>query len=161
MRDEDLQDESDGGDGTDYQPVVYARDDEQAEQLRDLLIDHDVPAMIQEDEYGDHLATAKGIPVVVPTAYLNEAGEVIEEYENMDGLVLDDESADQDEDEEEELDAVPLVPGDEEEEKEEEEEEDAQDPDVAEVELDDEGADIEEDDLDDDEEDLDADEEDS
>ena len=110
MRDDDsLQDELDGEELADCQPVAYALDDEQAEQLRDLLTDYGIPALIEKDEYGGRLTTAKGIPVLVPVDSLDEAGDIIEQYENMDELAWDDETEDEEEEEDDDEEYIEQV----------------------------------------------------
>ena len=111
----------------DYVPVAYGRDDDQATHLVDILNDHEIPA-----EVGELLGepAGQGVPVLVPADLVDEATEIIENYDDLEGLVLaDDEYEDEDEEDEEqegfeEIDEEDLYLGDEEEEDEEEEEED-------------------------------------
>ncbi len=111
----------------DYVPVAYGRDDDQAAQLVDILNDHEIPAEVGEAAEN---APGQGIPVLVPADLVDEATEIIEDYEGLEGLVLanDEYDGDEDEDEEEEgleeLDEEDLFVGDEEEEEEGDEEED-------------------------------------
>lgn len=114
--------------GEELTPVVYGRDIEEAERFRDLLEDHEIPAVIA-DEDGDFPRSAAGeVPVLVPAELLEEAGEIIAEREDLDEFeVEDDEFYDEDEDEEDELtelDADVYGAVEEEEEEEEDQEED-------------------------------------
>lgn len=76
----------------DFVPAVFARSMEQAEMFCELLNDHDIPATVGELS-GDEEAgvtrggrsMAHGVPVLVPEALLDEAGEVIAEREDAEG----------------------------------------------------------------------------
>jgi hypothetical protein len=109
----------------DYMPVAYGRDEDQATQLVDILNDHEIPAEVGETVED----LSGGIPVLVPADLLDEAKDVIEDYEGLEGLVLaDDEYEDEDDDEDsegfEELDEEDLFLGEGDGEEEEEEEDD-------------------------------------
>ena len=85
-----------------YEPVTYCRDERQAEQFRDLLIDHDIPAILPDPD-DEHVSADEGIAVLVPINSADEARDVLEEIElieelhtadpDFDGLAGDDEEA--------------------------------------------------------------------
>ena len=87
-----------------YVPVTYARTPDEAERYRQLLEDHDVPAVVDEDyEPGASPAwksTGAGVPVLVPESLLEDAREFLAEIEEMAALpdeedeVYDDEEDD-------------------------------------------------------------------
>ncbi|NQU75594.1 MAG: hypothetical protein HQ546_04665 [Planctomycetes bacterium] len=110
VENDELRDWLDNSNLAEYIPVVYARDDEQAEQYKDILTDHDIIAIIGVDEHGEGISKTDGIPVLVPRDMANEAEEVIEKYEEMDGIVVNsDEFEDKDEnDDDEDVSLVPL-----------------------------------------------------
>lgn len=71
-----------------FVPAVVARSIAQAGRYRDLLDDHDIPAIIATDEELERLGPGKpemthGVPVLVPEAMLDEASEVISEWEDF------------------------------------------------------------------------------
>lgn len=88
----------------DFVPAVYVKTIEQAEEYRELLNDHDIPAMVGEEEGGRRRGVSRGLPVLVPEVLLDEASEIIAEYEEEAQLDEEDEELDEDEDEEEEED---------------------------------------------------------
>jgi len=100
-------DEVEADELADYVPVVYAASADEAEWYRQLLEDHDVPALVDE-EYGGPPpegapAGARRVPVLVPELMLEESKEFIAELDDMDDFVADDaldESDDEDEDDE-------------------------------------------------------------
>ena len=51
---EELPGERKDGEPTEYVPVAYGRDNEQAWQLKEILIDHDIPAVIEQEDEGEH-----------------------------------------------------------------------------------------------------------
>jgi hypothetical protein len=125
---------------SDFVPAVFARSVTEAEEYRELLEDHDIPAVVgsmEEDEAditGPRRSSRKmsrGVPVLVPEPLLDEASEVIAEIEEDDELEEDEEEEDE-EDEEEDEEEFDLE-DDEEEEEEEEEEDEADDDVVAEL----------------------------
>lgn len=95
-----------------FVPVVFARSADQAEVYCELLNDHDIPAVPGEVEDADDdspagrpPSMARGVPVLVPEALLDEAGEVIAEREDAEGeFELGEEDLDDDEDEFDDLD---------------------------------------------------------
>ncbi len=116
MAEEDKDFDESEGEYTDFVPAVFARSVDEAEKYRELLDDHDIPAIIgtadhdenaDEDEDEDaprrhsSRGLTRGVPVLVPEALLDEAGEIIAETEESDEFSLDD---DYDSDEEDELD---------------------------------------------------------
>lgn len=94
-----------------YVPAVFARSVDEAEELRQLLEDHgieavlgdeqDVPVPDDPDTTVD--AIAHGVAVLVPEMYLDEAGEIIADREDADEFEDDDEL-----EEEEDEDEFPL-----------------------------------------------------
>jgi hypothetical protein len=92
-----------------FVPAVFARSSEQAEMYCELLNDHDIPAVVGDAEDAPPSqrgrSMAHGVPVLVPEALLDEAGEVIAEREDAeDEFELGDEEVDdEDEDEFDEL----------------------------------------------------------
>lgn len=82
---------------SDFVPAVVARSADEAEQYRELLDDHDIPAIIGTDEdlpgqddnddkaQREHIV-GRGIPVLVPGTLLDEASGVIadrQEFNNF------------------------------------------------------------------------------
>lgn len=61
--------------------IAYAEDGELAKQYKQLLIDNDIPAAVRLRGYED--ADIKGIPVMVPEDYIDEAHMIIESHSNM------------------------------------------------------------------------------
>ena len=112
-----------------YVPAVFAHSAAEAEFYRDLLKDHEIPAILgTEDEVADaeRPIISRGVPVLVPDAFLEEASEVIADREDLDEY--DDEiEEEEDEDEEEELGIVDDTEEDEDLDEEEDEEEDEED----------------------------------
>lgn len=98
----------------DFVPVVFARSVEEAEEYRQLLDDHDIPAIVGDERQpggtGEPPAPRKGfsrgVPVLVPEAMLDEAGEVIAEHDETDAFGLDKEDKEDEEDEEDEVTAL-------------------------------------------------------
>jgi hypothetical protein len=128
-----------------YVPAVFAHSAAEAEFYRDLLKDHEIPAVLgTEDEVADaeRPIISRGVPVLVPDAFLEEASEVIADREDLDEY--DDELEDEDdEDEEEELELADDTEDDEdlddeEEDEDEEEEENDEDEDEEDEFVDDE-----------------------
>lgn len=106
-----------------YVPAVFARSVDEAEYFRELLNDHDIPAIIgteDKDESTDHAAMSRGVPVLVPDAFLDEASEIIADREDLDEF--EDDEEDQDEEDEEDEFTIEEVDGEEDEEDEEDEE---------------------------------------
>lgn len=111
----------------DYVPAVFARNAEEAEFYRELLSDHDIPALIGADPAEEETVEGEddgpvmshGVPVMVPEAFLDEASEIISDHDEVDEFAVDEEDVDDEEDDEEEL-------GLEEEEEEDDEDEDGE-----------------------------------
>ena len=92
--------------------VVFARNADEAERFRELLEDHDIPAMVgtsddidvdsEEWQAARRQGMTHGVPVLVPEALLDEAGEVIADLDDTSGMEEDEED---EEDEEEETPA--------------------------------------------------------
>lgn len=102
--------EEEGDEYTDFVPAVFARAIAEAELYRELLNDHDIPALIGTDEEldEDDLASRQarsremthGVPVLVPEALLDEASEIIADREDLDEFGTEgDEQDEEDEDE--------------------------------------------------------------
>jgi len=91
-----------------FVPAVFARSVQEAEEYRELLDDHDIPAIVASEEDLEKLGEgvgeiSRGVPVLVPEAMLDEAGEVIAEREEFEKFhVGDEDEYDEEEDEEEE-----------------------------------------------------------
>ncbi|MFW6154047.1 MAG: putative signal transducing protein [Planctomycetota bacterium] len=85
----------------DYQAVTHARDARQAERLRDLLLDHDIEAVVAENALDDPWAAGDGVTVLVPVDDLDEAREVLDDIDVIEELDVDDEDFDDEEDEDE------------------------------------------------------------
>ena len=88
-----------------YVPAIYARSVSEADRYRQLLEDHDIPAIVDEDYASDTpdqpSAIIEGVPIVVPESLLDDARAFIAEIDEMDTLVEDedeDDSYDDDED---------------------------------------------------------------
>jgi hypothetical protein len=106
---------------TDFVPAVFARSPQEAEMYRELLEDHDIPAVVGADEEDLDKAKDKdepveeegkkkktrphsmshGVPVLVPEALLDEASEVIADREDLADFEEDELEEDEDEDDEE------------------------------------------------------------
>jgi hypothetical protein len=88
-----------------YVPVVYAGSVDEAHWYRQLLEDHDIAAVVDEDYAGlppeGVRGPPTGTPVLVRQAMLEEAGEVIAEMDEVESLEAFGEGADEDEDEDE------------------------------------------------------------
>jgi len=149
-----------GGEFTDFVPVVFARSLQEAEEYRQLLDDHDIPAIVDTEDRAAKSSDpatrrhdfSRGVPVLVPEALLDEAGEIVAEREETDEFGLDKGDSDEPEEDEEEFGlhgTEPPSPEDEEEELEEDEEDEEEEDDDQEDGL--EGEDLFQDEDDDDE----------
>ena len=102
--------EGNGGNGDDLAAVIVAPSLVEAEQFRELLEDHDIPVVVATgatlDDVPDALVEEAaddglphGVPVLVPKALLDEAGEIIadreecEEFEDDETVDVDDDDA--------------------------------------------------------------------
>ena len=74
-----------------YVPVVYAEDLDEAERYCQLLEDHDIPAIVDEDYEGldtpDGADIRQGVPVLAPEIFREEAGGLIQQLEEMDPMI--------------------------------------------------------------------------
>ena len=95
-------------------PVVVAGSADEAEQFRQVLEDHDIPAVVDTDEGVTGLAEAvsdevqpdereQGVAVLVPEGMLEEAGTILAEREEFDVLAEED-VADEDDDDGDDVD---------------------------------------------------------
>ncbi|MBN1556358.1 MAG: hypothetical protein JXA11_16580 [Phycisphaerae bacterium] len=101
-------DEFDPTEDDGFVPAAYARSMEEAEELRQLLEDHGIEAVLgdeseaperSEDSDTTLGAITHGVPILVPEMYLDEAGEIIADREDTDEFEIDDEEDEDDEDE--------------------------------------------------------------
>ena len=142
---EDEFEPADAEEYSDFVPAVFARNMEEAEEYRELLNEHDIPAMVgsqDEEENAPRRGMTRGVPVLVPEVLLDEASEIIadleeeqdefdedeeeteeeeeieDEEEEEDEDIFDDEEEEEDEDEDEDID---ILDEDDEEEQEDEE----------------------------------------
>ena len=91
----------------DFVPAVYARDLADAQRYRDLLEDHDIPVLLAGDEAdlpssvpAGAQGMTRGVPVLVPEDFLDEASEIISEVQDEEGFVdVEDAEFDEDDDE--------------------------------------------------------------
>ena len=78
---------------TSFVPAVFARSPEEAEVYCELLGDHEIPAVVGDEDSlsgGRHPAChemTQGLPVLVPEPMLDEAGEVIAGREEAEDLL--------------------------------------------------------------------------
>lgn len=92
-----------------YEVVAYARDARQAETFRDLLFDHDIPALLEEDDEGAYKFVSDGIAILVPDDTAEEARDILGELELIEELDSADPDLDDDEDDADETsDMQPL-----------------------------------------------------
>ena len=83
------------GSSRDFVPAVFARSVEEAERYQELLDDHDIPALIGENSGG----MTRGVPVMVPEVYLDEASEIIADRGELEEFdLLEEDLEDEDED---------------------------------------------------------------
>ncbi|MHC4294464.1 MAG: hypothetical protein ACYSTL_02640 [Planctomycetota bacterium] len=103
-----------GEEYADFVPVVVVHSPEEAEEYRELLSDHDIPAVVDDGESvsgnetraGQKRTVSRGVSVLVPEVLLDEASEIIADREDLDEFRVDDED-DEDEDEEFDLEEAP------------------------------------------------------
>ena len=77
-------------------PAVVARSVEEADRYRELLDDHDIPAILATDDELAHVgagrsAITRGVPILVPEAMLDEASEIIADWEDFEEYQVRDE----------------------------------------------------------------------
>jgi len=96
------------GESRDFVPAVFARSIEEAEKYRELLNDHDIPAVMGDEEEEDdstrrprRRGMTRGVPVLVPEALLDEASEIIADREQLEEYEISDDEFDNEEDEDE------------------------------------------------------------
>jgi len=99
---------------SDFVAAVFARDAKEAQSYRELLSDHEIPAIcgldaaLEEDDESKTKARrtsmTHGVPVLVPEDLLDEASEVIADRENLTELGLDEMEEDDEDEEDGELD---------------------------------------------------------
>lgn len=87
-------------------PVVFGRNEDEAERYCEILEDHDIEAIIgfegNEDRVDpDAMTVSRGTPVLVPESLLDEASEVISELQDelYEGFEEEDEEDQNEEDE--------------------------------------------------------------
>lgn len=90
-----------------FVPAVFARSQEEAEVYCELLNDHEIPAVVGDDNMPDghdqpvHHGMTHGLPVLVPEPLLDEAGAVIASREEAEEfMVTGDDDPDEDYDDE-------------------------------------------------------------
>ncbi len=88
-------------------PAVFARSVKEAEEFRELLEDHGIKALVgteadESDAETDVVSgrVPHGVPVLVPGAFLDEAGEIIADREDTDEFDLGEKAEDEDDDDE-------------------------------------------------------------
>lgn len=88
-----------------YVPAVFARDADEAEQYRELLSDHDIPAIVGGDEENPGAPApvaprgpkmTHGVAILVPDVLLEEASEVIADREDVDDFQVGADEEDED-----------------------------------------------------------------
>ena len=104
-----------------FVPVVFVASLDEAERFRQLLDDHDIPAVIaadngiangedSESRLGQLAGTAQGTAVLVPQVLLDDASQVIADFEDTEGFQpADDELGEDEEEDEDEFDMIEEV----------------------------------------------------
>jgi len=104
------EEEFDASSDEQYVPAVFARSMEEAEELRQLLEDHGIEAVLGDESDSPPPpadpdttvdAITHGVAVLVPEMYLDEASEVIADREDADEFEPEDEEDDEEEDDDE------------------------------------------------------------
>ena len=67
--------------------IAFAEDAELAKQYKQLLNDNDIPAAVKVRGFED--SGVKGVPVMVPEDYIDEAHSIIESHNAMDDFYSD------------------------------------------------------------------------
>ena len=101
----------------DYVPAMFARSEEEAEACREFLTDHDIPAVVGDDERlgndddaeirARRLGMTHGMPVLVPESLLDEASEILAEHgesEKFEAVAESDEFEDEEDSDQEDED---------------------------------------------------------
>ncbi len=83
-------------DPSDCEVVAHCHSVQQAESMRDLLIDHDILATLEQDDQGEYVSTSEGFGVKVPYNSANEARDIIEELDSIEELDTADPDVDDD-----------------------------------------------------------------
>ena len=97
------------GEMDDYVPAIFARTPEEAEEYCQVLEDHDIPAVVDEEfePLRKGGKARQGVAVLVPQSRVEDARAFIAELEELEKLAEEDElDADDDEEEEKEDEAV-------------------------------------------------------
>jgi hypothetical protein len=88
--------------GDELVPVVFGRDDDEAEEYRQLLEDHEIEATVgydgladRDDADAEDRSMSRGIPVLVPESLLDEASEIIADREDDEEFAVDEEFEDE------------------------------------------------------------------
>ena len=88
-----------------YVPVAYAKGLSEAERYRQLLEDHDIPALLDEDLEADPPARRRpgthGVPILVPESLLEDSREFIADFEERDSLIEEEDEEDSDDEDDE------------------------------------------------------------
>ena len=75
----------------DFIPILYAEDLAEAERYCQVLVDHDIPAIVDEDyediDSLDDAGIRQGIAVLAPSALGEEAGSLIEQFEEINATI--------------------------------------------------------------------------
>jgi len=102
--DDQTPDEIEDIDPDQYEILTYRRDRQQAEQFQDLLKDHDIEAIVPDDDSDEWNSAEDGFAVLVPTDSVEEAREVLEEIESIEEIDTADPDFEGDVDDDEQLD---------------------------------------------------------
>jgi hypothetical protein len=103
------EEEIDASSDDQYVPAVFARSEDEAEELRQLLEDHGIEAVLGDEDDSSppsadpdttHGAITHGVAVLVPEMYLDEASEIIADREDADEFESDAEAEEDEEDDE-------------------------------------------------------------
>ena len=107
MPGEDEKFEIPGDEMESYVPLVRVPSQEEAERLRDLLEDHDIPSSIGSDEdvkSDDDSAvpldsgSVRGVQILVPIALIDEAQEIVADIDDTDEFDINEETVDSEDD---------------------------------------------------------------
>ena len=111
------------GEWLDFVPAVVAKSAEEAERYRELLSDHDIPAVAATDDeldaelesrhlIAEHGDLTGGVTVLVPEVLLEEASQIIADAENDDEFQVDDDELDEYDEGDEGFGVIEEPPGD-------------------------------------------------
>lgn len=106
-----IPDDIDPDDPSQYEVLTHGRDELQAEQFRDLLIDHDIEAILPDPEQEGWIPADEGVPVLVPVDSIDEAKDILDEIELIEEMDIADPDFDGPVEEEEDIakDMQPLT----------------------------------------------------